>query len=75
MADREQSSKRAMQPKPQREVGGTVGQRHGGQGHAEQDRERGLKPDAMVGRDVPDESKEHHTEIAVEAGRKSNDNR
>jgi len=23
----------------------------------------------VVGRDVPDESKEHHTEIAVEAGR------
>src|SRR3954468_17479680 len=26
-------------------------------------------PQPVVGRDVPDESKEHHTEIAVEAGR------
>ena len=25
---------------------------------------------AVVGRDVPDESKEHHTEIAVEVGQK-----
>jgi hypothetical protein len=27
------------------------------------------KQQPVVGRDVPDESKEHHTEIAVEAGR------
>ena len=27
------------------------------------------QPQPVVGRDVPDESKEHHTEIAVEAGR------
>ena len=27
------------------------------------------QPQPVIGRDVPDESKEHHTEIAVEAGR------
>lgn len=27
-------------------------------------------PKGQVGRDMPDESKEHHTEIAVEAGEK-----
>ena len=30
----------------------------------------GVKAGGTVGRDVPDESKERHTEIAVEAGRK-----
>jgi hypothetical protein len=29
-----------------------------------------ISPEAQVGRDVPDESKERHTEIAVEAGEK-----
>ncbi|HEX3861867.1 MAG TPA: hypothetical protein VHY35_09285 [Stellaceae bacterium] len=29
-----------------------------------------VKPNETVGTDVPDESKERHTEIAVEAGRK-----
>ena len=38
-----------------------------------QERERG-RPTA-VGRDVPDESKERHTEIAVEAGRKGGEQR
>jgi hypothetical protein len=28
--------------------------------------------DYTVGRDIPDESKERHTEIAVEAGRNTN---
>ena len=32
--------------------------------------ERGRQTGKTVGRDVPDESKERHTEIAVEAGRK-----
>ena len=32
-------------------------------------RDRVPKSDEIVGRDVPDESKERHTEIAVEAGR------
>jgi len=38
----------------------------------ERDQKTGTKPkeqrQPVVGRDVPDESKEHHTEIAVEAG-------
>ena len=33
-------------------------------------RDQGVKSGGTVGRDVPDESKERHTEIAVEAGRK-----
>jgi hypothetical protein len=61
MADREQSqtSKRGMDEKPQRDTAGKIGQAHGG----------GAKSGGTVGRDVPDESKERHTEIAVEAGR------
>lgn len=46
-----------------------VGERHGGEGNPPQARESGVKPGGTVGRDVPDESKDHHTEIAVEAGR------
>ena len=38
-----------------------------------QERERGRQ--TTVGRDVPDESKERHTEIAVEAGRKGGERR
>jgi len=30
------------------------------------------QPQPVVGRDVPDESKEHHTEIAVESGHQDN---
>jgi hypothetical protein len=54
--------------KPQRDMTAKVGERHGGEGkpHAPQSP---VKPGGTVGRDVPDESKEHHTEIAVEAGR------
>ena len=36
--------------------------------HTVQERNRPRR--GIVGEDVPDESKEHHTEIAVEAGRK-----
>jgi general stress protein YciG len=36
----------------------------------EKERERSGIAGGTVGRDVPDESKERHTEIAVEAGRK-----
>ena len=36
-------------------------------------REHGVKPGGTVGRDIPDESKERHTEIAVETGRKDRD--
>jgi hypothetical protein len=56
-----------MEQKPQREPGGKVGQSHGSQSS--------VKPGGTVGRDVPDESKEHHTEIAVEAGRKGGEHR
>jgi general stress protein YciG len=40
-----------------------------------QERERGRQTERIVGRDVPDESKERHTEIAVEAGRKGGEHR
>ncbi len=33
-------------------------------------RDHRVKTGGTVGRDIPDESKERHTEIAVEAGRK-----
>jgi hypothetical protein len=33
-------------------------------------RDHGVRTGGTVGRDIPDESKERHTEIAVEAGRK-----
>ncbi len=43
----------------------------------ERDQKAGTKPkeqrQPVVGRDVPDESKEHHTEIAVEAGHHDGD--
>lgn len=69
MADREQlhPANRAMAEKPQRDQ---VGQMHGGE-----QRQKGVKPGGTVGRTVPDESKEHHTEIAVEAGRKGGERR
>ncbi|HEX3860770.1 MAG TPA: hypothetical protein VHY35_03685 [Stellaceae bacterium] len=35
------------------------------------DMDKKTTPQGTVGKDVPDESKERHTEIAVEAGRKS----
>lgn len=70
MADREQSSKPEMEQKPQRDMAGKTGQSHVREGNLPQDRQRAVKPGGTVGRDVPDESKEHHTEIAVEAGRK-----
>ncbi|MBV8737021.1 MAG: hypothetical protein JO007_07135 [Alphaproteobacteria bacterium] len=63
MADREQ---RGMEQKPERDFTGMVGQSHGSDLPKEQ---QGIgKPGGTVGREVPDESKEHHTEIAVEAG-------
>lgn len=70
MAERAQSPKRAMEHKPQRDIAGNVGERHGGQHNSQQDRQLGVKPGGTVGREVPDENKEHHTEIAVEAGHK-----
>lgn len=70
MAEREQSPKREMEQKSQRDMAGNVGERHGDQHNPQPDRQRGVKPGGTVGREVPDESKEHHTEIAVEAGHK-----
>ena len=67
MADREQShtSKRGMDEKPQRDVAGT--RTSGSQG---EEREHGVRDIGSVGRDMPDQSKERNTEIAVEAGHK-----
>jgi hypothetical protein len=68
MADREQphTSPRGADEKRQRDVGGKVGQPHGS---GQREREPSVKSGGTVGRDVPDQSKEHNTEIAVEAGR------
>ncbi|MBV8452077.1 MAG: hypothetical protein JOZ29_07350, partial [Deltaproteobacteria bacterium] len=41
-----------------------------GMNEKRRERERSGIAGGTVGRDVPDESKERHTEIAVEAGRK-----
>jgi hypothetical protein len=72
MADREQSlaSRGEMEQKPHRDMAGRVGQAHSGQGDLQKERDRSVKPVGTVGREVPDLSKEHNTEIAVEAGRK-----
>jgi hypothetical protein len=77
MADQEHSdaSKRAMEQKPHRNTGGKADPAHDSPGSHQQDRQRGSKPGAVVGRDVPDESKERHTEIAVEAGRSGGEHR
>ncbi len=66
MADQEQfrTSRREME---QRDKGQKIGERHESQ---TPQRKPAAKPGGTVGRDVPDESKEHHTEIAVEAGRR-----
>ena len=65
MANQVKPSPSGTDKKRQRDLAGTVGQAHGG-GHAESRAKRG----GTVGREVPDQSKEHNTEIAVEAGRK-----
>jgi hypothetical protein len=71
MADQEQSrtSRREMEPKERRDMAGKIGERHAGEENMPEASQSGVKPSGTVGRDVPDESKEHHTEIAVEAGR------
>jgi hypothetical protein len=51
-------------------------QRHGGKGHMDPSktrRDRVPHSDEVIGQDVPDESKERHTEIAVDAGKKMGD--
>lgn len=70
MADQEQSriSRREMEPKVRRDMTGKIGERHGSEENLQHARQSDVKPGGTVGRDVPDESKEHHTEIAVEAG-------
>lgn len=69
MAGREQSqsSKRGMDEKPQHEVDSRKGRTSGSKG---EEREHGVRSSGSPGRDVPDQSKERNTEIAVEAGHK-----
>lgn len=72
MADREQAdtAKRETEQKPQRDFSGTVGRSHRREDNLAKDSEQRVKPGGTIGRDVPGESKEHHTEVAVEAGRR-----
>jgi hypothetical protein len=69
MADREQSqtSKRGMDEKPQRDI---ADKGHPTSGSKGEEREHGVRNLGSVGRDMPDQSKERNTEIAVEAGHK-----
>jgi hypothetical protein len=71
MAGREQSPtpNRGTDEKPH-DIGGT--QTSGSKG---QERQHGVKEHGSVGRDVPDQSKERNTEIAVEAGNKGDEHR
>ena len=68
MPDREQSDSLRMDEKPQRNITGEGVQTSGSKG---QERDHGVKDQGSVGRDVPDQSKERNTEIAVEAGHKA----
>jgi hypothetical protein len=73
MADQRQSQtpQGGMSEKPQRGVGSAT-QTSGSRG---QERQHGVKDMGSVGRDVPDQSKERNTEIAVEAGHKGGERR
>jgi len=73
MADQRQSPKSqdGMSGKPQSGIGGAT-HTSGSKG---QERLHGVTDMGSVGRDVPDESKERHTEIAVEAGHKNHEHR
>ena len=73
MADQRQSPRPqgGMSEKPQPGVGGAT-QTSGSRG---QERQHGVKDMGSVGRDVPDQSKERNTEIAVEAGHKNGEHR
>ena len=66
MADREHphTSKPGLAEKSQRQMAGQGGRTAGAPD------EHRVKKGGTVGRDIPDESKERHTEIAVEAGQK-----
>ena len=57
------TSKPGMAEKSRRHMGGK-----GDQDALLKEREHDVKTGGTVGREVPDESKERHTEIAVEAG-------
>ncbi|MBV9378159.1 MAG: hypothetical protein JO320_24470 [Alphaproteobacteria bacterium] len=72
MADQEQSQteKREADKKPQPGTGAT--RTSGSKG---EERDHGVRGAGSVGRDVPDQSKERNTEIAVEAGRKGSEHR
>ncbi|MGH7063597.1 MAG: hypothetical protein ACREET_05925 [Stellaceae bacterium] len=69
MADQKQSHapQREMDQTARSGMAGKVGQSHGNLGN--RPKEGAVKPGGTVGHDVPDHSKEHNTEIAVEAGR------
>ena len=74
MADQRQSHtpQGGMSEKPQRGVGSATET----SGSRDQKRQHGVKEDmGSVGRDVPDQSKERNTEIAVEAGHKGGERR
>jgi hypothetical protein len=73
MADQRQSPRPqdGMSEKAQRGLGGAT-QTSGSRG---QERLHGVKDMGSVGRDVPDQSKERNTEIAVEAGHKDGEHR
>ena len=59
------TSKPGMAEKSRRHMGGK-----GDQDALLKEREHDVKTGGTVGREVPDESKERHTEIAVEVGHK-----
>ena len=71
MADREQSSasRRETAHRVPNDIAGRVGESHGTSDHRHKESERAVTPGGTVGRQTPDRSKEHNTEIAVEAGR------
>ncbi|MBV9081961.1 MAG: hypothetical protein JOZ62_04740 [Acidobacteriaceae bacterium] len=73
MADQTQSPKpqHGTTGKPQSDLGGAV-QTSGSRG---QERLHGVMEMGSVGRDVPDQSKERSTEIAVQAGHKNGEHR
>ncbi len=77
MADLEKSQnpKPGMDEKLRRDIPGKGGQAGGEQGDLLKGRQPAGNSGGTVGRDVPDESKERHTEIAVEAGHKGGEPR
>jgi hypothetical protein len=72
MADREQAHRASsgMTEKPRRDTADKMDWMREGEQHRTD-----LQPGGTVGRTVPDESKEHHTDIAIEAGRRAGERR